>query len=377
MLRESPPRNPALDFAIGMCGLWLSAGFLWDSWAHLHVGVETFFTPYHAIFYAAMVGAAIAFSVAAFANHRRGYRFPNLVPQAYRRALIGIPVFFLGGFGDLIWHSFFGVENRIEAVTSPTHLIIGFGVVLVMSGPIRSALASRSTILTLRAQLPFLFSLAAIIEFAHLGMSYAFDPSAARADAPPPEIATSPNYLLDVALVLYKTGTGIMIVIITSLVNMAFALYAASRMRLAFGALTIFFVLGDMMISAALTNDRPLLLIHVAMALVAGLVGDVVFFRGRSSTIALSRLQVLRTAAVLMPLAYYGTFFALTISLEGTWWNWSLVMGSIVWSMLAGYGLTFLMSEPVPLVPHEEGDTLRSLASGDVAAETKKSLALS
>jgi hypothetical protein len=377
MLRESPPRNPALDFAIGMCGLWLSAGFLWDSWAHLHVGVESFFTPYHAIFYAAMVGATIAFSIAAFANRRMGYRFPFLLPLAYRRALIGIPVFFLGGVGDLIWHSFFGVENRIEAVTSPTHLIIGFGVVLVMSGPIRSALASRSTILSLRAQLPFLFSLAAIIEFAHLGMSYAFDPSAARMDAPPAEIATSPNYLLDVALVLYKTGTGIMIVILTSLVSMAFALYAASRMRLAFGALTVFFVLGDMMMAAALTNDRPLLLIHIVMAFVAGLTGDIVLLRGRTKTIALPRLQVLRTAAVAMPIAYYGTFFALTVALEGTWWNWSLVFGSIVWSVLAGFGLTFLMSEPVPLIPHDDGETFGSLAAGDVTLEAKKSLAVS
>ncbi len=376
MLRESPPRNAALDFAVGMCGLWLSAGFLWDSWAHLHVGVESFFTPYHAIFYAAMVGAAIAFAVAGFSNYRQGYRFPNLLPLAYRRALVGIPVFFAGGLGDLIWHSFFGIENRIEAVTSPTHLIIGFGVVLVLSGPIRSALAARSSILSLRAQLPFLFALASVLEFAHLGMSYAFDPSAARMDAPPAEIATSANYLLDVALVLYKTGTGIMIVILTALVGMSFMLYAASRMRLAFGALTVFFVLGDMMMSAALTNDRPLLLIHVTNAFVAGLVGDFILLRGRTKTLALPRLNVLRMLGIFVPIAYYGTFFAMTIALEGTWWNWNLILGSIVWSTLAGYGLTFLMSEPVPLVPHEEGDSLRSLRGGE-AERVEKSLALS
>lgn len=376
MLRESPPRNAALDFAIGMCGLWLSAGFLWDSWAHLHVGVETFFTPYHAVFYAAMVGAAISFAVAGYANYRQGYRFPNILPLAYRRALIGVPVFFLGGVGDLIWHSFFGVENRIEAVTSPTHLIIGFGVVLVMSGPIRSALASRASILTLRAQLPFLFSLAAVIEFAHLGMSYAFDPSAARMDAPPAEVATSANYLLDVALVLYKTGTGIMIVILTSLVGMAFMLYAASRMRLAFGALTVYFVLGDSMMAAALTNDRPLLFIHICNAFVAGLIGDIILWRGRSKTIALPRLQVLRTLGIAVPIAYYGTFFALTIALEGTWWNWNLVFGSIVWSVLAGYGLTFLMSEPVPLVAHDDPAAF-SLVPGGERAPSEKSLAVS
>jgi len=376
-MRDGPPRNPALDFAIGLCGLWLSAGFLWDSWAHLHVGVETFFTPYHAIFYAAMVGATIAFSVAAFANYRRGYRFPDLLPLAYRRSLVGVPVFFLGGVGDLIWHSFFGVENRIEAVTSPTHLIIGFGVVLVMSGPIRSALEARSTVLSLRAQLPLLFSLAAIIEFAHLGMSYAFDPSAARMDAPPAEVASSPYYLLDVALVLYKTGTGVMIVILTSLVSMAFALWVASRMRLAFGALTIFFVLGDMMMAAALTNDRPLLFIHICMALVAGLGGDIVLLRARTKVLALPSLRVLRRFAVLVPIAYYGTFFALTIALEGTWWNWSLVVGTIVWSVLAGFGLTFLMNEPAPLETAVLSEAFGSLVSGNETRQSQATVAAS
>ncbi len=375
-MREGPPRAPWLDFAIAFCGLWLAAGFMWDSWAHLHVGVETFFTPYHAVFYAAMVGASIAFSVAAARNYRLGYRFPQLLPIAYRRALIGVPVFFGGGVGDFIWHSFFGVENRIEAVTSPTHLIIGFGVVLVLSGPIRSALAARNVVLNLRSQLPMLFCVAAVLEFAHLGMSYAFDASAAKMDAPPDQIATSPEYLLQVALVLYKTGTGVMIIILTALVQMAFALWLASRFRLARGAMTIFFVLGDSMMAAALTNDRPILLIHFTMALVAGVAADVVLARGRGAVFGLPSLRVLRTFSIVVPLVYYGTFFGMTLALEGSWWNWSLIVGTMVWSVIAGFGLTFLMDEPPPLTPPA---SLRAgtLASGVAPVPGEKSTALS
>jgi hypothetical protein len=375
-MREGPPRSPGLDFAISFCGLWLAAGFMWDSWAHLHVGVETFFTPYHAVFYAAMVGASVAFSVAAARNYRLGYRFPQLLPIAYRRALIGVPVFFGGGVGDLIWHSFFGVENRIEAVTSPTHLIIGYGVVLVMSGPIRSALVARNVTLSLRSQLPLLFCLASILEFAHLGMSYAFDASAAKMDAPPDQIATSPEYLLQVALVLYKTGTGVMIILLTALVQMAFALWIASRFRLAPGAMTIFFVLGDAMMAAALTNDRPLLLIHVTMALVAGIVADVVLARGRGATFGLPSLRVMRTFAIAVPLAYYGTFFGMTLALEGSWWNWSLIVGTMTWSVIVGFGLTFLMSEPAPLTPPASLAT-PSLAAGVASGPGEKTTALS
>ncbi len=375
-MREGPPRSPWLDFAIGFCGLWLSAGFMWDSWAHLHVGVETFFTPYHAVFYAAMVGASIAFAVAAARNYRLGYRFPQLLPIAYRRALIGVPVFFGGGVGDLIWHSFFGVENRIEAVTSPTHLIIGFGVVLVLSGPIRSALAARNVVLSLRSQLPMLFCVAAVLEFAHLGMSYAFDASAAKMDAPPDQVATSPEYLLQVALVLYKTGTGVMIIILTALVQMAFALWLASRFRLAPGAMAIFFVLGDSMMAAALTNDRPLLLIHFTMALVAGIVADIVLARGRGASFGLPSLRVLRTFAIAVPLAYYGTFFGMTLALEGSWWNWALIAGTMTWSVIAGFGLTFLMNEPAPLTPPATLET-RTLAAGVASGPGEKTTALS
>jgi hypothetical protein len=367
-----PPRAPALDLAISFCGIWLAAGFLWDSWAHLHVGVETFFTPYHAIFYAAMLGAAATFAIFANINRRRGYRYPRLLPVAYRRALIGVPVFFLGGVGDLIWHTFFGVENRIEAVTSPTHLIIGYGVVLVLSGPIRSALAARTTVVSLRAQLPLIFCLASILEFAHLGMSYAFDPSAARMDAPPDQVATSPYYLLQVALVLYKTGTGVMIVLLTALVEMAFALWIASRFLLAPGAMTLFFLLGDGMIAAALTNDRPILIIRLCMDVVAGLVADGILARKRAKPLALPSLRRLRTFAIFVPLAYYGTFFGLTIALEGTWWNWSLIGGVIVWSVLVGFGLTFLMSEPAPLEPVLPSIALTALNVGEPATVERR-----
>ncbi|MBD5654697.1 MAG: hypothetical protein IAI50_05890 [Candidatus Eremiobacteraeota bacterium] len=324
---------------IGIVGLWLSAGFLWESWAHLHVGVESFFTPYHAVFYSAMLVGAGVMGSAALRNRRLGYARNRLLPAAYRQALLGVPIFFLGGVGDFIWHSFFGVENRIEAVTSPTHLIIGFGVVLVLSAPIRSALGARAELHSLRDELPLLFSLAACLEFVHLGTSYAFDPSAGRLDAPPNGSNFSADYFTANAIVLYKTGSGVMIVILTSLIEMAFAIWLATRFSLKFGAMTLFFVLGDGMIAAALTNTRPLLVIHLIMALVAGIVADISIARLRPSRSD----SGLRIFGLVVPLAYYGSFFAATLALEGTWWNWSLIGGAIVWSALAGVALTMLV----------------------------------
>src|SRR5579875_3245495 len=114
--RDVPPRSATLDLLIGLVGLMLAAGFSADGWAHLHVAAESFFTPYHTIFYTAMVIGAIVVTVAALLNRSRGYTgFP--LPSPYRFALLGIPVFFIGGVLDLIWHTVFGVEERVEAVT--------------------------------------------------------------------------------------------------------------------------------------------------------------------------------------------------------------------------------------------------------------------
>ena len=336
-MHPEPPRNATLDLAIGFVGLWLSGGFIWDSWAHLHVGVESFFTPYHAVFYSAMLAGGIILGVSAARNRKRGLR---LLAEPYRRAMWGVPVFFVGGVGDLIWHSYFGVEDRIEAVTSPTHLIIGFGVILLLSGPIGSALASRTSLRTLRDQLPLIFALATVMEFVHLGTSYAYDVGAARAYGPAPALGASPDYFIATAFSLYKTGTGVLIVLLQSIVLAGFSIWFACRFVPAFGAFTLLFLCGDLMLAGALTNDTPLLPIRFLMALVAGLLADTLALRLRPQA---ARLGALRIFGAAVPAAYFATYFAATIALQGTWWNWSLIAGSVTWAAIAGAGVALLI----------------------------------
>jgi len=53
------PRSLAFDYAVGICSLWISSGFFLDAWAHGHVPVESFFTPYHGVFYSGMLAMVI------------------------------------------------------------------------------------------------------------------------------------------------------------------------------------------------------------------------------------------------------------------------------------------------------------------------------
>jgi hypothetical protein len=337
--RGPAPPNATLDLLVGLVGVWLAAGFLLDSWAHLHVPVETFFTPYHATFYSAMVAGALILAIFARRNLALGFTGIDTLPAAYQSALWGVPVFFAGGIGDLIWHTFFGVEDRVEAVTSPTHLIIGVGVLLVVGAPIRSALQRHAGLTTLRAQLPLLFALATWLEFIHLGTAYAFDPGAAQMYAPPDGVAYGPDYFTNTTLVLFKTGSGIAIVMLQSLILMGVCVWTVANFALRPGALTILFVLGNAMIAAALTNDTLILATYLAMSVVAGGAGDVIVARLHPSR---ARPVAFGLFGALVPGAYYGTYFLFTALTGGVWWSWTLTLGAIVWSMLCGLALTLL-----------------------------------
>jgi hypothetical protein len=62
------------------------------------------------------------------------------VPKHYRWAAIGTLIFMAGGAGNAAWHIIFGVEKDLEALLSPTHLLLAIGATLMVSGPFRAAL---------------------------------------------------------------------------------------------------------------------------------------------------------------------------------------------------------------------------------------------
>src|SRR5579863_10614108 len=140
--QHAAPRSIALDYAVGICGVWISGGFFLDAWAHGHVPVESFFTPYHAVFYSGMLALVLMVGAFVLRARGRGYAWPDTVPRPYRLALLRIPIFVAAGIGDMLWHRFFGIEEGVDALLSPTHQILGLGIFLVASGPIRSVLAA-------------------------------------------------------------------------------------------------------------------------------------------------------------------------------------------------------------------------------------------
>ncbi|MEX2539983.1 MAG: hypothetical protein WD646_15155 [Actinomycetota bacterium] len=136
------PSTRREDLRTVLTASWLIIGLFLDGYAHQHfvTGRETFLTPWHAVFYAGF--AATATSIALIVYRRPGRRLRDRIPAGYGSALLGLVGFAFGGISDGIWHSIFGVEVGIDALLSPTHLILMASLLAIVTAPYFAAVAS-------------------------------------------------------------------------------------------------------------------------------------------------------------------------------------------------------------------------------------------
>lgn len=151
-MSSRPAANTAYDWMMAIASLWLSGGITIDAWYHFHSTVETFFEPAHALLYAGLLASYIFTAVAMVAGRRQGYPWRSALPIGYEVTVAGLIVCLVGGVSDMIKHSLWGFEEGFNALLSPTHLLIGAGMFLIIAGPIRSALRRPNPPRTLLAQ---------------------------------------------------------------------------------------------------------------------------------------------------------------------------------------------------------------------------------
>jgi Tol biopolymer transport system component len=138
--KEQAKSSLNFDRTYSLATVFFVLGLFIDGWAHNHGRVdESFFTPWHAIFYSGymLLGAILLLKITR--NQRQGFRGLKAIPSGYNPAMAGLLVFGFGGVGDLIWHTLFGIEENTEALLSPTHMLLGIGIILMASGPFLSA----------------------------------------------------------------------------------------------------------------------------------------------------------------------------------------------------------------------------------------------
>lgn len=140
MKLDAKLQSGTFDWAVAGLSTIFIGGVVLDIWAHNHDRVDTtFFTPWHAALYGGF-GLLLTFLVFA-AIRRAGRRFwrEDALPPGYQLSLAGGFVFLVGGVLDMFWHMAFGLEDSVDALLSPTHLILMVGGLLMVTGPLRAA----------------------------------------------------------------------------------------------------------------------------------------------------------------------------------------------------------------------------------------------
>src|SRR6266511_2115276 len=134
----------AQDVVAAVLGAVVVVAIHLDGRAHLLNLPDSFFTPWHGLLYGgvlALVGWLLLMGRAHGAGQGRLLR----MPAGYGPALAGGVLFFLGGGADLLWHTVFGIKFGIDALLSPSHLGLFVAGALLLSGPVRAALARRTS----------------------------------------------------------------------------------------------------------------------------------------------------------------------------------------------------------------------------------------
>ncbi|MFI6788251.1 hypothetical protein ACIBG4_13075 [Nonomuraea sp. NPDC050383] len=265
--------SPRTDLVMALLGIWFGVGLMIDAWAHTNLaGLETFFTPWHAVFYSgfAVVSGWIIWQV--WRNMRAGRQGLAAVPTGYLAGLVAIPAFAAFGFADMMWHTILGIETTINILFSPSHLGLIVTMMLIITTPLRSAwnapgLGARPSLGRL---LPALIGLAFATTLVSLFLSYG--------DA----LQYRPERIVQAFSVLEDSGAERVAVamVVTNVIMLSPVLFLVRRWMLPFGSVTVMYAIMVLMPGAQTAfRNVPILLSFVA----AGFVSDLLIRRLRPS----------------------------------------------------------------------------------------------
>jgi hypothetical protein len=346
---QRPFPNAATDWAMTVGGIWVVAGIYADLGWHVRHDVDSFLTWSHAVLYAGLAYLFVTIAIVSIANTRRGFPLLRSLPEGYELALPAVALFFVGGAADFVGHALWGFEEGFNALLSPTHQLIGASILLLLVGPIRSALIARPRPSTLLAQLPPIVSVTSILALIHWGINPFFETYAQAAYAPLVAHGFTPDAITLQAMKFDLEGGGIASVLLQTFLTAGIALYLARALAARPGALTLALTVGNGFVAIALGASWSQAMVAIAASIIAGIVGDA--FLRDGAALRASRPRMLAFAA-LVPFSYHAALFAFTaIALGGVWWDPIFLFGALLYSAM--FGLLFGLV--VTAVPAETG----------------------
>jgi hypothetical protein len=326
--RVSHTASRRFDWIMTALAAYFVSGLYLDGWAHTHGKVDqSFFTPWHAVLYSGQLLMVMILAGMLVRNVWRGSALRHALPGGYNLSLAGVLLWFIGGPGDLIWHTLFGIEQSVEALYSPTHLLLALGLALAVSGPLRAAYhRSAGEMRSLIDQLPMILSFAFTLSVLTFFIMIAHPLSNLW--------GTGWSDFSDEA----RGMTGIML---DTALLMGGILLMMRQWKLAPGALTIVFAVNATLMGCLFPGPYPIIFV-LARAL-AGIIADGLLGWLKPS---LTRPSALRAFAVLVPVVIFALYFLAARFTVEILWTTHLWTGSLAIAGAIGVLLSLLVVPP-------------------------------
>lgn len=332
--QELPISGQKFDWLVIMTTIWFIGGLFVDGWAHNNGRVDdSFFTPYHAVFYSGFLAVAIVHLFATYKNHQAGLSWQAAIPQGYVLSLAGLAIFAVGGVGDMIWHETFGIEEGTAALLSPTHLMLGIGMGLITTGPIRAAGQRKD-----ESKMPFtvLIATAVFISLATFMTQYAyfFDAASKIMTGRPP----TNGFLYDISHVAGVDGG-----LITTAIFMSIFFIIMRRWQLPTGTFTAIFFINGLLMGYMFME-----LLLVFLLPIVGVMVDILFALLRPSS---ANPKGIRLFALMTPIIF---LLAYTVAIEllyGSWWEIHFQTGIPVLAALGSLCLSYMVFPSTSIEP--------------------------
>ncbi len=332
-LAGRPVATPRFHWTVALLSGWFVLGAYLDAWAHSNIAqLETFFTPWHGVLYSGAAATMLFVAYSHVRNYLRGHQLQLALPDGYGLTLAGLLGFAIGGIGDMLWHTAFGIERDVEAAISPTHLLLVISGLFVVSGPLRAGWRRARTdspqglaqwgpvVLSLTLTLMWLMTLPQVLH--PLVRVYAASGEAMSAAG-----GRSDRYLGQVL--------GAASILLNTTILMGLVLLAVRRWRLPPGALTFMFTVYGFGLCAMQSQWR-----FIPGVIATGLTAEALL---RLLKVSTERPLSVQIFAFAVPVVFHLAYF-LTLSLSGgTWWTIHMWLGMTFISGLVGVLLTMLL----------------------------------
>lgn len=330
-----PADSLRFDMVVALLNTIILAGLFLDGWAHNNVPtfIETFFTPYHALLYGGYMLLALFLTGTHFRNIWKGHSFSKALPQGYFLALVGIGLFTIGGIGDLIWHEIFGFEEDMEALLSPTHLLLASGASLFATAPLRAAW-QRPTELeqemkwsqlapAIISMLVLLSLLTFFTQYATLARSYLF--------------VNRPRVWGDVWL---HDTAAIFTVLMPILLMVGAILYLMRRWVLPVGTMTFLIGINYALMFLMTWNVSIPTPMTLPAFVVTGVFADMLYIWLKPTS---TRLGAVRWFSFLTPFVMVGLYMGVLLLTKGLWWKIHMWGGVPFLAGVTGLLLSYLV----------------------------------